>query len=569
MTIVQLLQYAIVTMLVLWIGMLLLQRLQLSLAKSPSLSGHLRWAKRFAGAIRGYSYDERHWLSIDGAPSDIVTRRHGGFEALCQTLREKSPHSLATTKQAKVFLSDLQLTSRYRVPFQFRKVIENNIVIGSFYKETEGVWLKDLDDQSFIDVSGSYGVNLFGQDFYKKRIEEGSAMVHALGPVLGGYHPCVLDNARRIAEISGMDEVTFHMSGTEAVMQAVRVARYQTRRNKIVRFTSAYHGWWDDVQPGPGNPMPPSKDTLTLRDMHENTLRVLRRRRDIACVLINPIQAMHPNRAAPTDSTLLDGSRTAHFDREAYTQWLNEVRKVCTERGIVLIFDEVFMGFRLALGGAQAYFGIQADLVTYGKTLGGGLPIGVLCGRAQRMKRFRDNSPADLCFSRGTFNANPYVMGAMNSFLHALDKPEIKNLYATLDATWQTRCDTLNKQLADFNLPITVVSMSTVWTVTYAIPSRYNWMLQFYLRRQGIALSWVGTGRMIFNLGFTDEDFAEFCRRFIAAAVAMRGDGWWWTAEGQTNQHIRRSVALELLGTRLRMNFLNRQHHMERSEKII
>lgn len=552
MTILLLLQYTIVTMLVLWLGAALLQRLQLSLAKSPGLGGHLRWAKRIAGIIRGYSYSEKQWLSIDGAPTHIVEKRKNAFLALSQTLREKSPNSLADTAQAKKMLSDLQLTSRYRVPFQFREVIEKNLMTGSFYKETHGVWLTDLDGQTFIDVSGSYGVNLFGQDFYKNCIREGSETVQALGPQLGGYHPCVLDNARRITELSGMDEVTFHMSGTEAVMQAVRVARYHTRRNKIVRFTSAYHGWWDDVQPGPGNPMPPSPDTLTLRDMHQNTLRVLRRRRDIACVLINPIQAMHPNRAAPTDSMLVDGSRQAHYDREAYTAWLKEVREVCTERGIVLIFDEVFMGFRLAKGGAQEYFGIRADMVTYGKTLGGGLPIGVLCGQAELMKRFRDNSPADLCFSRGTFNAHPYVMGAMNSFLKQLDRPEINTLYDSLDQVWSNRKNQLNARLKEENIPLRMVAMSTVWTVIYEVPSRYNWMLQYYLRKHGIALSWVGTGRLIFNLGFSDADFEEFSQRFVKAAKELQEQGWWWTSAEQNNKNIKRSVALELLKARLR-----------------
>ncbi len=552
MTILLLLQYTIVTMLVLWLGAALLQRLQLSLAKSPGLGGHLRWAKRIAGIIRGYSYSEKQWLSIDGAPTHIVEKRKNAFLALSQTLREKSPNSLADTAQAKKMLSDLQLTSRYRVPFQFREVIEKNLMTGSFYKETHGVWLTDLDGQTFIDVSGSYGVNLFGQDFYKNCIREGSETVQALGPQLGGYHPCVLDNARRITELSGMDEVTFHMSGTEAVMQAVRVARYHTRRNKIVRFTSAYHGWWDDVQPGPGNPMPPSPDTLTLRDMHQNTLRVLRRRRDIACVLINPIQAMHPNRAAPTDSMLVDGSRHAHYDREAYTAWLKEVREVCTERGIVLIFDEVFMGFRLAKGGAQEYFGIRADMVTYGKTLGGGLPIGVLCGQAELMKRFRDNSPADLCFSRGTFNAHPYVMGAMNSFLKQLDRPEINTLYDNLDQVWSARKSQLNARLKEENIPLRMEAMSTVWTVIYDVPSRYNWMLQYYLRKHGIALSWVGTGRLIFNLGFSDTDFEEFSLRFINAAKELQEQGWWWISAEQTNKNIKRSVALELLKARLK-----------------
>lgn len=552
MTILLLLQYTIVTMLALWLGAALLQRLQLSLAKSPGLGGHLRWAKRIAGMIRGYSYSEKQWLSIDGAPTHIVEKRKNAFLALSQTLREKSPNSLADTAQAKKMLSDLQLTSRYRVPFQFREVIEQNLMTGSFYKETHGVWLTDLDGQTFIDVSGSYGVNLFGQDFYKECIREGSETVQALGPQLGGYHPCVLDNARRITDISGMDEVTFHMSGTEAVMQAVRVARYHTRRNKIVRFTSAYHGWWDDVQPGPGNPMPPSPDTLTLRDMHQNTLRVLRRRRDIACVLINPIQAMHPNRAAPTDSMLVDGSRHAHYDKEAYTAWLKEVREVCTERGIVLIFDEVFMGFRLAKGGAQEYFGIRADMVTYGKTLGGGLPIGVLCGKAALMKRFRDKSPADLCFSRGTFNAHPYVMGAMNSFLKQLDRPEINTLYDNLDQVWSARKNQLNTRLKEENIPLHMEAMSTVWTVIYDVPSRYNWMLQYYLRKHGIALSWVGTGRLIFNLGFSDTDFEEFSQRFINAAKELQEQGWWWISEEQTNKNIKRSVALELLKARLR-----------------
>ena len=106
-----------------------------------------------------------------------------------------------------------------------------------------------------------------------------------------------------LKEISGLDEVSFHMSGTEAVMQAVRLARYHTRRSHLVRFCGAYHGWWGDVQPGVGNPLP-AHETYTLADMSEETLRVLRTRRNIACVLVNPLQALHPNASAPSDSAL-------------------------------------------------------------------------------------------------------------------------------------------------------------------------------------------------------------------------------------------------------------------------
>src|SRR5262245_53187586 len=110
-----------------------------------------------------------------------------------------------------------------------------------------------------------------------------------------------------------MDEVSFHMSGTEAVMQAVRLARYHTRRSHVVRFCGSYHGWWDGVQPGPGNPRPP-REVYTLKEMDETTLQVLATRHDIACVLVNPVQAMHPNGSPPNDSTLVSSSRAAHYD---------------------------------------------------------------------------------------------------------------------------------------------------------------------------------------------------------------------------------------------------------------
>ena len=543
-------QYCVIAAISIWLLSKIIQRLQLSLAKNPSLGGHLRWAKRITRWIPGYSYKDQDWYRIDHAPEHIEQTRRAALLALGDDLHRHYAKTLALSQQAKPMIPDLQFISHYRVPYQFREVLQQHVALGSFWRQSDGVWLTDLDGNRLIDVTGSYGVNVFGQDFYKACIAAGSQLVQELGPVLGSYHPCVLDNIQRLCKISGKEQVSFHMSGTEAVMQAVRVARYTTGKNKIVRFTAAYHGWWDDVQPGPGNPMPPSKHTLTLREMHANTLRVLRNRKDIACVLINPIQAMHPNQAAPTDSTLVDGGRRAHFDREAYTNWLKQLREVCTEKGIVLILDEVFLGFRLAQGGAQEYFGIQADLVTYGKTLGGGLPIGIVCGNTNVMTRFHNEHPADICFARGTFNAHPYVMGAMNVFLRQLETQEIQTLYRDLDTTWSARQALLNQRLSLEGLPLKVNGLSTVWTVLFDTPSCYNWMLQFYLRREGIALSWVGTGRMIFSLNFSDEDFDAFCQRFIRAAHHMAKDAWWWTPEGQTNKLIRRRMLLEMLRQR-------------------
>ncbi len=415
-------------------------------------------------------------------------------------------------------------------------------------KSSAGVGFSDLDGNVLYDLTGSYEVNLLGYDFYKDCIDRGIARVRDLGPVLGSYHPVIVDNVERLRRISGQDELSFHMSGTEAVMQAVQLARYHTRRSHLVQFSGAYHGWWGDVQPGIGNPLPP-RATYTLEEMSEHTLQVLATRRDIACVLVNPLQALHSNRAAPADTSLVDSGHTAHFDRAAYTAWLKQLRAVCTERNIALIFDEVFVGFRLAPGGATEYFGVKPDLVTYGKTLGGGLPVGVLCGRHAFMKRYRDDRPADICLARGTFNSHPYVMGAMNEFLHRFESPEVRSLYDGLDELWNARAELLNRMLAQEDLPVRVANLSSIWTVNYTRPSRYNWMLQYYLRAEGLALSWVGTGRLIFSLNYGEADFMAVAERFVAAARAMEQDGWWWFNPSLTNKSIRRQILREMIAS--------------------
>ena len=527
-------------------------RLELSKAKHPSLRGHARMSRMMAKWVPFYEYDEERFFDSDGAPPDVAARRREAFWRLAKLYQERFPETRRLTEQAAPGISDLQFTSAYRVPFQYRTLVSRNLKAGSFYRSSSGVTLTDADGNTFHDVSGSYGVNVLGNDFYKGCIERGAERVRDLGPVLGSYHPVVADNVERLRKISGLDEVSFHMSGTEAVMQAVRLARYHTRRSRLVRFCGAYHGWWGDVQPGVGNPTP-AHETYTLKDMDEDALRVLRKRRDIACVLVNPLQALHPNANAPTDSMLVDSSRGAAFDRAAYTDWLKRLRQVCTERGIVLIFDEVFVGFRLARGGAQEYFGVRADLVTYGKTLGGGLPIGVLCGRKDLMRRFRDESPADICFARGTFNSHPYVMGAMQEFLTGIERPEIAALYDNLDAVWDGRAARLNERLRAEGLPLQVANMSTIWTISYTQPSRYNWMLQYYLRAEGLALSWVGTGRFIFNLAYSEADFDAVADKLVAAAKAMRDDGYWWADAALTNKSIKRRILREMLDHRFRL----------------
>jgi len=526
-------------------------RLELSKAKHRSLAGHARMGKRIASLIPFYEYDEAQFFRADSAPDDIAARREAGFARLSKLYRDRFAETNQLTAKVKDSISDLQFTEAYRVPFQFSRIVREHLSVGAFVQSSSGVTLTDLDGNRFYDLTGSYGVNVFGYDFYKECIEAGVQRVRDLGPVLGAYHPVIATNVQRLKEISGQDEVSFHMSGTEAVMQAVRLARYHTSRSHLVRFCGAYHGWWGDVQPGIGNPVL-ADNTYTLKDMSEDSLRVLRNRRDIACVLINPLQALHPNAGAFSDSSLVDSARCTNFDKEAYTDWLRRLRAVCTEHNIVLIVDEVFVGFRLALGGAQEYFGIRADIVTYGKTLGGGLPIGVVCGRKDLMKRYREDRPADICFARGTFNSHPYVMGAMSSFLERIENPEIRKLYGNLDSVWNNRAEQFNRRLRDEGLPVQVANMSSIWSVVYTRPSRYNWMLQYYLRAEGLALSWIGTGRFIFSLNYTDADLEAVTNKFATAAKAMQQDGWWWSNPLATNTTIKRQILLEMVVHRLK-----------------
>ena len=526
-------------------------RLRLSRAKHPSIRGHSKLSRRIARIIPYYEYDSERFFCSDNAPQEIISKRREGFTQLADFFNIQAPASNAMTDQLQTELADVAFTNAYRVPYPYRHYVNQHIKIHNIVIASSDTKIQDLDGHWSYDLSGSYGVNVFGYDFYKDCMQKGLQATQDLGPVLGLYHPLIADNSKRLREISGLDEISFHMSGTEAVMQAVRLARYHTGKSHLVRFCGAYHGWWDGVQPGIGNGRK-TNDVYTLKDMDRDTLKVLCTRKDIACVLINPLQGLHPNANAPGDAMLINSDRSAAFDRQAYTKWLHEVRRVCTERGIILIMDEVFVGFRIAYRGAQEYFNIKADMVTYGKTLGGGLPVGVVCGRHELMKRYKDNRPSDICFARGTFNSHPYVMATMNEFLKRLDNTAIQQSYQQLDHLWDNRVQELNNELNKLGLPVKIANLSSIWTIFYTLPSRYNWMFQFYLRAEGLNLSWIGTGRLIMSHNYTDEDYKNVKQKIINAASSMLADGWWWQDAELNNKSIKKQMLRETLAKILR-----------------
>jgi glutamate-1-semialdehyde 2,1-aminomutase len=492
--------------------------------------------------VRTHHYSDAQFFQADGAGEPLVTRRREGIERLAAFFRAQYPESAAWGARLRESFSDLRFTDANRVPFPFARYMHEHFNLASVVTASDGPRLRHLDGHWTLDVSGSYGVNVAGVARYKEWMARGLESTQDLGLVLGPVHPVVAQNITRLRAISGLDEVSFHMSGTEGVMAATRLARFNTGRKLIVCFAGAYHGWWDGVQPGLGSERPVD-DCLTLKDLHPASLDVIRRRRrEIAGVLVNPIQSFHPNAPPPNDAVLLtSGARKTGDASLAYREWLRQLRAVCTEAGVPLIFDEVYTGFRLAPGGAQEYFGVRADMVVYGKTVAGGMPIGIVCGTKTLMRRFDPEHPMRVAYVVGTFSGHPAVMGAMNEFLQWVTDPATPALYDEMNDRCAQWAQATNRALAEAALPVRVVHLATVWTVLFIEPGRYNWLLQYYLRAEGVTLSWVGTGRCLATMDFTDKDYAALQTKLVNAAAAMRADGWWLGAD-----HPRREKTMRL-----------------------
>ena len=179
-----------------------------------------------------------------------------------------------------------------------------------------------------------------------------------------------------------------------------------------------------------------------------------------------------------------------------------------------LVFDEVYTGFRMAPGGAQEYYGVNADMVVYGKTLGGGMPVGVVCGKKELMRRFDPEHPLRVSYVIGTFSALPLTMGSMNAFLKWATSASARETYDRAGSEFDAWIKGTNVELKKANLPISVHNLTTVWTIIFDQPGRYHWMLQYYLRAEGIALRGSAPGGCSFPWTFrrrTSRRAARLC----------------------------------------------------------
>ena len=271
-----------------------------------------------------------------------------------------------------------------------------------FVKKSQGAYLTDIDDKKYIDYIGSWGAQILGH--CDKRITSLLAKQIKIGLTYGA--PCENEFilAKNICKIfPSIDKIRMVNSGTEATMSAIRLARGFTKRNKIIKFDGCYHGHGDSflIKAGSGAStfgIPNSlgvtksnaKDTISLPYNNIELVKKTVKKNNIACIIIEPIAG------------------NMNFIRSKKT-FLEELRELCTKKKIILIFDEVMTGFRVALGGAQSIYKIKPDLTTLGKVIGGGLPVGAFGGKEEIMNQL---APIGGVYQAGTLSGNPLAMAA-------------------------------------------------------------------------------------------------------------------------------------------------------------
>ena len=275
-----------------------------------------------------FSIPESKFFDCDGATPAVAKQRKDALVALQAAWKKKYPKCLQFGQDLKQLISDVRFTSGRCFP-PFNAVVNDYLDPSVALEKTNGPTIIDIDDTAALDISGSYGVNVCGYEAYKKFIDAGWAKARAKGRFLGARDPITLENIKMLKVVSGLDEISFHMSGTEAVMAAVRVARFNQKKPLVVTFGGAYHGWWDGMQPYVGNDRTP-KDVLCLKDMNARSLAVIRARSsEIAAVRVNPLQCFHLNSSPPSDPVLSTNNRKVG-PTPGYKEWLHKLRAPCT-----------------------------------------------------------------------------------------------------------------------------------------------------------------------------------------------------------------------------------------------
>ena len=353
------------------------------------------------------------------------------------------------------------------------------------------------------------------------------------------------DNIARLKSVSQKEAVAFQLSGSEALMAAARLARVNTGKPLIITFGGGAHGWGDGVA-AEGLALGEERyacDVLTLTEQCETTAHVLYHRRDeIAAVIVNPLAGV----LADADE---GGAKKGGGGGGGYGEWLRRLRAACDGCGVPLVFDESGCGFLLGRGGAQAHFDVVADAVCYGKALGGGLPLGALCGPAWLLQNSEPHLPlrAAVGVSGGDgVLGHPALMVRTNAVLRQLDAPAAAAAVAEREAAVAAWAAAVNADMAAAGHPLRVRSARCVWSIRFERAGRYHWMLQYLLADDAAALTALAPRVFGFAAETTAADLAALRAAILRAAGRMAADGWWPKAD-EVALNSDRKIAAQLV----------------------
>lgn len=442
------------------------------------------------------------------------------LESTAAEVRAALPNSVTRYEKLAAVLP--RGTSRHRFWWPMPVYIERG----------EGAYLYDIDGRRYIDCNLGFGPLITGHRHpaimaaIQEQLERG--VLFGAAAVGEG------DLAERvIANVPGAEQIVFINSGTEATLAALRIARAATGRNKIAKFEGGWHGWHDFVfhsysstagEPAAAETIP---DTLGVADPVLGSVvilpfndpgafaRIRREADDLACVIIEAVQG--GGGAVPADA-----------------DFMQELRALCSELGVVLIVDEVITGFRLGLGGAASHYGVTADLTTLGKVVGGGMPIGALCGRAELMRLLAPDADGKSVVVAGTFSGNPVTMAAGNAQLRLLsDDP---SHYQTLNTLGERIRTGITGALNEVGAAGHVTGVGSMWGLHFtptaprnvrdqkAGDHSLNVLLAARLLLEGVLVS------SPYHLNFlssvhTEDEVDEVVAAHVRALMRMRKDG--------------------------------------------
>ena len=387
------------------------------------------------------------------------------------------PNSKAYAQTHRKYMADPRTVSGFRPNM---KEMTHPIVI----ERSKGTQLWDIDGNQYTDFTCGFGSNLLGHchDATIAAISEQVQTDYAIGP----QSPLAGEVAKLFCELTGNERMAFSNTGSEAVLGCTRLARNATGRDLIVMFNGDYHGILDEViargskklksfPAAAGIPAAHVGNTLILEYGTDESLEIIRERMDeIAGILVEPVQSRMPELQP--------------------REFLQALRKLTDNEPTALIFDEVITGLRIGFGGAQEHFGVKADLASYGKVVGGGMPIGVVAGKAEYMGgldggywEYGDDSRPEqgMTYFAGTFVRHPLTLAASRAIMLHL-KNGGQPMYDRLNELSQYLADELNKIFEELDAPLTLAHFGSLFKIQFAQELVYSEVFFAGLRRRGM-----------------------------------------------------------------------------------